>query len=65
MANLLEHIREVQGQLKPEQVRHHPKSPHASLERFSQLAGSIALKGPVPSWKFLEDEEELDERAGD
>jgi hypothetical protein len=33
----------------------HPKAPDASLERLRQLAGIVALKGAVPSGKFLEE----------
>ena len=46
----------------------HPKSPDG-LERFRRAAGSITLKGPVPSHIFLDEDEEnqdsLDDCAGD
>jgi hypothetical protein len=38
-------------------AQYHPKSPGASLKRLRELAGVIALKGPVPSTKFLEEAE--------
>lgn len=42
---------------KPEPaVKHHPKAPSASPERFKQLAGAIPLQHPAPSPKFLEQE---------
>ena len=43
---------------------YHPKSPDASLERLRQLAGIIELKGPVPSHKFLEDDEDDEDEDG-
>ncbi|MGI8553848.1 MAG: hypothetical protein ACR2PL_24120 [Dehalococcoidia bacterium] len=43
-------------------VEHHPRSPNASPEALARLAGVLSLKGPVPSWKFLEDEAAGDRR---
>ncbi len=42
---------------KPEPaVKHHPRDPSSTPERFKQLAGAIPLKRPAPSPKFLEEE---------
>jgi hypothetical protein len=41
-------------------IYHHPRSPNASPERLKELLGSIKLTGPVPSGKFLDDDEEDD-----
>ena len=44
-------------------VVHHPRSPDASPETLRQLAGIISLTGPVPSKKFLE-ENEIEDQVG-
>jgi len=45
-------------------VEHHPKSPEASPTRRSELAGVLALKGSIPSTKFLADsDDQAAERA--
>lgn len=36
---------------------HHAPAPDASVERLRAVAGKIRLRGPVPSHKFLEDED--------
>jgi hypothetical protein len=36
-------------------VRFHPKSPDASADRIRELAGRIALTGPAPLRKFLDE----------
>ncbi len=43
---------------------YHPKSPDANLERLRELAGIIKLKGPVPSHKFLEEDEDTEGEDG-
>jgi hypothetical protein len=49
---------------KPAKVRdipgmeHHPRSPNASPEALERLIGVISLTGPVPSWKFMEEDED-------
>lgn len=35
----------------------HPRSPDATLESLRALSGIIRLTGPVPPWKFLEEEQ--------
>jgi hypothetical protein len=40
------------------QLVHHPKDDATGLDRFRKVIGSIALKGPVPSKKFLCSEDE-------
>jgi hypothetical protein len=37
-------------------IKHHTKSPNASSERLKKLAGSIPLKRPPPSPKFIEEQ---------
>ncbi len=39
---------------KPTIIRH-PKTADASLARFRRVVGSVALRGPVPSQKFLDE----------
>lgn len=39
-------------------VEFHPKAPGTDEESFRALAGVIVLKGPVPSTKFIEEDEE-------
>jgi hypothetical protein len=39
-------------------LHYHPRSPDASLEELRRLAGIIKLNGPVPSRKFLDEDEE-------
>lgn len=46
-------------------VVYHPRSPSASLEELDRLAGIITLTGPVPSWKFMDDEDGCDEDEKD
>jgi hypothetical protein len=41
-------------------IYHHPRSPLASPERLQELLGSIKLTGPVPSGKFLDEDEDDD-----
>lgn len=43
---------------RPQKLQRHPKSPDARLERLRALAGSITLKYPAPSTKFLQEREE-------
>src|SRR5262249_51299512 len=38
-------------------IERHPKSPDANPEKLRSLAGIIALKGPVPSTRFLDEDE--------
>lgn len=48
-------------------TRHHPKAPEVvevRLARLRELAGRLVLTGPVPSWKFLKEDEPA-ERARD
>ena len=42
-------------------IRHHPRRADASPERLREVLGSISLTGPVPSWRFLDDDEEDEE----
>ena len=44
-------------------IVYHPRSPDASLERLRALSGIIRLTGPVPSWRFL-GEDEPEARSG-
>lgn len=37
------------------QTIRHPKTADKDLTRFRRVLGSIALRGPVPSRKFLDD----------
>jgi hypothetical protein len=46
---------DVRRSAEPDVYRHAPDVA-ASVERVRALAGIIRLKGPVPSWKFLEDD---------
>ena len=48
-------------------LQYHPKVAGAGPEQVRRLAGSIALRGPIPSWKFLERDQpaQADERARD
>jgi hypothetical protein len=45
-------------------VYRHKRAPHASVANLHEQAGMIALKGPAPSKKFLE-EQGTDGRARD
>jgi hypothetical protein len=54
-------------------LKHHPRSRHASREGLQKLAGVFRLSGPMPSPKFLEEQQVSDQvrekprstRAGD
>ena len=37
-------------------ITRHPPPADASVERLRDVLGSISLKVPVPSWRFLEDD---------
>ena len=42
-------------------IRHHPRSPGASMTRLRDILGFFKLTGPAPSGRFLDDQEEADE----
>jgi hypothetical protein len=44
---------------RPEVYWHAPTA-DASVERVRHLAGRIRLNGPVPSWKFLDDDNDAE-----
>jgi hypothetical protein len=41
---------------------HHPRTADADLTRFRRALGSIALTGPIPSKKFLDDHQKRQTR---
>jgi hypothetical protein len=48
-------------------IKYHPKAPDAGPEHVRRLAGLVALRGPVPSTKFMDAAvpRRSAERAGD